>query len=103
MTIEGKHIIGFDLVAEGNETFQSTNPALGIKLEHKFIKATEREVNKACEKAAAAFQIYRKKTGVEKAIFLEAIAEEIKALGDQLIDICCTETALPKARIEGER
>jgi NADP-dependent aldehyde dehydrogenase len=103
MTIEGKQIIGFDLVAEGKEMFQSANPALGIKLEYKFVKATEKEVNKACEKAAAAFQVYRKKSGVEKAVFLEAIAEEIKAWGDQLIEICCTETALPKARIEGER
>ncbi len=103
MTIEGKQIIGFDLVAAGKETFQSANPALGIKLEYKFIKATEQEVNTACEKAAAAFQVYRKKSGIEKAVFLETIAEEIKALGDQLIEVCCTETALPKARIEGER
>jgi 2,5-dioxopentanoate dehydrogenase len=103
MTIEGKQLIGFDRVAEGKETFQSVNPALGIKLEFTFIKATVHEVNIACEKAAAAFQIYRKKSGVEKAVFLETIAEEIKLLGDQLIDTCCTETALPKPRIEGER
>src|SRR5690349_13714186 len=103
MKIEGKQIIGFEQVAEGKDTFQSYNPALGINLEHRFFKATPNEVNKACEKAAAAFQIYRKKSGAEKARFLEAAANEIKALGDQLIDTCCTETALPKARIEGER
>lgn len=103
MTIEGKQIIGFDLVAAGTETFQSVNPALAVKLEYKFVKATSDEVNKACEKAATAFQVYRKKSGIEKAVFLEAIAEEVKALGDQLIEVCCTETALPKARIEGER
>lgn len=103
MTIEGKQIIGFEQSAEGTDTFYSVNPALGTKLEYRFFKATEKEVDRACKKAAAAFQVYRKKSGVEKALFLETAANEIKALGDQLIDICCTETGLPKARIEGER
>src|SRR6185369_3996638 len=57
----------------------------------------------AAKKAAEAFQVYRKKSGLEKAAFLESIASEIVALGDELIDLCCKETALPKGRIEGER
>src|SRR5215217_8670156 len=101
--IEGKQIIGFELSANGDESFQSVNPALGIKLNYHFHKATSAEANKAVEKAAFAFQLYRKKSGIEKAVFLETIAKEIMALGDELIDICCTETALPKGRIEGER
>lgn len=101
--IEGKQIIGFELVAEGFESFHSFNPATGEKLNYVFNKATTEEVNKAAEKAAQAFQVYRKKSGSDKAIFLEAIANEINALGDALIELCCAETALPKARIEGER
>lgn len=101
--IEGKQIIGFELVAEGSERFHSFNPATGTKLDYVFNKATPEEVNKAAEKAAQAFQVYRKKSGIEKAIFLEAIANEINAMGEALIEICCNETALPKARIEGER
>jgi alpha-ketoglutaric semialdehyde dehydrogenase len=103
VTIDGRQIIGFDQVAEGKETFHTVNPATGEKLSYQFFKATAHEADIACEKAAAAFQAYRKKSGVEKAAFLETIADEITALGDQLIDICCTETALSKARIEGER
>jgi len=103
MTIEGKQLIGFEVLAEGKESFQSYNPALGTKLDYHFFKATDREVNLACKKAEEAFQVYRKKSGVDKAAFLEAIAEEIKALGEQLIDTCCAETALPQGRIEGER
>src|SRR6187402_736334 len=99
--IEGKQIIGFELVAEGSESFHSFNPATGEKLEYVFNKATSEEVNREAEKAAQVFQVYRKKTGIEKAIFLETIANEINALGDALIEICCAETALPKARIEG--
>jgi 2,5-dioxopentanoate dehydrogenase len=101
--IEGKQIIGFDLIAEGSETFYSFNPATGEKMQYRFTKATSKEVTLACEKAATAFQVYRKKSGVEKAIFLDAIADQINALGDELIDLCCKETALPKGRIEGER
>lgn len=101
--IEGKQIIGFELVAEGSESFHSFNPATGEKLNYVFNKATTEEVNKAAEKAALAFQVYRKKSGIDKAIFLETIANEINALGDALIELCCAETALPKARIEGER
>jgi len=101
--IEGKQIIGFDLSAQGAETFQSYDPTLGMKMDLHFHKATSDEVNKAAEKAASAFQQYRKKSGAEKAKFLETIADEIIAIGDELIDVCCKETALPKGRIEGER
>src|SRR6266496_4502886 len=101
--IEGKQIIGFDLSAEGKEMFQSYSPALGMKLDYHFYKATNNEVNKTAEKAASAFQQYRKKSCAEKAKFLEAIAEEIMATGDELVEVCCKETALPKGRIEGER
>jgi NADP-dependent aldehyde dehydrogenase len=100
---EGKQIIGFEFSAEGSESFQSVNPALDIKIGHSFRKATPGEVDKAVEKAASAFQVYRRKSGAEKAFFLETVANEIISLGDALIDICSTETALPKARIEGER
>ena len=101
--IEGKQIIGFELVAQGQEDFASVNPSTGENLSYRFKKATKEEVNKAVEKAAAAFQVYRKKSGKEKAAFLEKIADEIKALGDELVTLCMTETALPKGRIEGER
>src|SRR5687767_11087982 len=101
--IDGTQLIGFEQRSTGDDRFHSTNPATGEVLDHVFYKATENDVNLACEKAAKAFQTYRKKSGIEKAIFLETIASEIKALDDQLIETCCLETALPKARIEGER
>jgi NADP-dependent aldehyde dehydrogenase len=98
---EGKQIIGFELSAEGNELSRSVNPATGEKIAD-FHKATANEVEKAVAKAASAFQIYRKKSGAEKAAFLDAAANEILALGDELVTICCAESALPKGRIEGE-
>lgn len=101
--IEGKQIIGFELSSEGTEKFSSYDPALAVKTEHSFHKASPAEVDRACEKASSAFAVYRKKSGVEKAAFLEAIVAEINSLGDLLVETCCRETALPKGRIEGER
>lgn len=103
MTIEGKQIIGYDFVSSGTETFRSYNPARRAKLDYQFVKATPDESNLACEKAASAFQLYRKLPGVGKAQFLESIVKELQAIGDQLVETCCAETALPKARVEGER
>ncbi|MEO6852054.1 MAG: aldehyde dehydrogenase (NADP(+)), partial [Mucilaginibacter sp.] len=100
--IEGKQIIGFEQSAEGQPILQSVNPATGETIAV-FHEASAAETDKAVLKAASAFQRYRKKSGVQKAMFLEAIAEEIMALGDELVTTCCAETALPKGRIEGER
>ncbi len=101
--IKKSQIIGFNTSAEGTEIFHSFNPATGVNNEYIFPKATIDEVNLAAEKAAAAFQLYYKKSGAEKAVFLESIAEEINNTGVHLVSVCSSETGLPPARIEGER
>lgn len=103
MMTEVKNIIGFNYNGLGTDLFPSLNPATGEKNPFLFHKATNDEVNKAAIAAAEAFIVYRNKTGAEKAIFLEAIAEEIMNAGEQLILTCISETAFPVARIEGER
>ncbi len=100
--IVGEQIIGFEASAEGTELMISNNPANGDKVAEFFI-ATTAEVDKAVEKGAAAFQLYRKKSGAEKAGFLEAIADEIMAIGEELVTVCCAESGLPQGRISGER
>lgn len=50
-----------------------------------------------------AFQVYRNFSGKQKAAFLRAIADQIEALGDQLIDAAMTESGLPEGRIRGEK
>lgn len=96
-------IIGFENSGAGDEIFYSFNPAKQINNNYSFLKATTGEINRAVEKAATAFQVYRKKSGAEKAIFLTAIADGILNSGDELVTVCCDETGLPSARIEGER
>lgn len=100
---ELKQIIGYNESALGTETFYSYNPAAQNNNAFLFYRATSGETSLAAEKAAAAFQLFRKKSGEQKAVFLEAIATEIMNAGDELVSICCSETALPEMRIQGER
>lgn len=98
-----RQIIGFDNSGEGRETFYSYNPETQANNEYSFFVASPEEVNLAVVKAHAAFRIYRKKSGEEKANFLISIADELLDTGDELVQVCSSETGLPAARIEGER
>jgi NADP-dependent aldehyde dehydrogenase len=60
-------------------------------------------VAEAVRAAAAAFPEYRARPREEIARFLTAIGEGILGLGDALLETCAAETALPRARLEGER
>ncbi|MGY1893771.1 aldehyde dehydrogenase family protein, partial [Pseudomonas sp. SDT291_1_S447] len=61
------------------------------------------QVAQACALAWAAFDKYRETSLEARASFLEAIATQIEALGDELIERAVAETGLPHARIQGER
>ena len=88
MNLTGQNFIGNEKSAKGKLTFNAVNPATTKEIEPLFYEATLDEVNLAVNKADEAFKVYRKKSGKEKAEFLEAIAEEILALGDELILRC---------------
>ena len=62
-----------------------------------------RQINATIHKSEQAFKKYRLKSGKQKAAFLRAIADEIEALGDVLIDTASRESNLPTARFMGER
>ena len=95
MTITGEHIIASTFITSNGKAFWATNPVTGEALPTKFHEASEAEINQAAEQAEAAFLIYRKKSGAEKAEFLDRIGEEIMNLEDELIERCQQETALP--------
>lgn len=61
------------------------------------------EIDSVLRAAHTAFQQYKKVSGTDKAVFLEAIAAEIEALGQPLIAKAMEETNLPEARLVGER
>src|SRR5687768_16051002 len=91
MELTGKSIIGNPFSGSG-KSFKAENPSTGKAIEPSFYEASQQEVKSAGEKADAAFALYSKKSGKEKAAFLEAIADEIVALGDILIKKCMEET-----------
>jgi NADP-dependent aldehyde dehydrogenase len=103
MQVLGKNLIGNTESSEGTVGIQAINPTSGEPIGPLFFKATLSELDLAVHKANAAFAIYRKKSGTEKALFLEAIASEIEALGDELIERYIAESALPLGRAQGER
>ncbi|MDQ4141153.1 MAG: aldehyde dehydrogenase (NADP(+)) [Bacteroidota bacterium] len=90
-------------VSPQSNTFRAFNPTKGEWLTTEFTESTPEEVAAAAEKAEAAFLIYRKKSGAERAEFLQKIGEEIMNLGDALITLCQEESGLPEARLQGER
>ena len=61
------------------------------------------EIDEAVRAATAAFPVFGSLPGSERAAFLEAIADEIDALGDALVERARAETALPAARLAAER
>lgn len=101
--ITGKNYIGNELSAKGSHTYSTFDPKLNLKTGWTFNEATEEEIDAAVRKAHQAFQTYKNFSGAKKAEFLTAIAEEIEALGDPLIDVYTKESGLPEGRAKGER
>jgi NADP-dependent aldehyde dehydrogenase len=60
-------------------------------------------ITTATQNAAIAFDTYSKLTASKRAEFLEAIANNIEALGDELLNVANKETNLPLPRLTGER
>ncbi|MGZ3852353.1 MAG: aldehyde dehydrogenase (NADP(+)) [Flavisolibacter sp.] len=100
--ISGHNFIGFDKSAAGREKLRAFSTLLNDKLPGEFAIATQQEIEEAVGKAKVAFEVYRRTSFEERAVFLEAIADEIILL-DELIERAHLETGLPKLRITGER
>ena len=103
MELTGSNIIGGTPSSETNIRFRATNPANGEMLEPEFHEASAAEVERALQAAEQAFRVYGPTTPRQRAGFLRAIADELIALGPRLLERAHAETALPVARLEGER
>ena len=103
MELIGKQFIGFDTSSLGTVSFHGTNPVEGKALEPAFSEATKEEIDRAVRLAEQAFLPYRSLPAEKRAAFLDAIGDQIMALGDALIEQAMTETGLPQGRFVGER
>jgi NADP-dependent aldehyde dehydrogenase len=103
MIPSGDLLIGGANVRGAAAPFSAVNPANGSPMEPSFAGATKEQVEKAASLAWDAFPLYKETSLEDRARFLEAIAEGILALGDDLVLRAIDETGLPRGRIEGER
>jgi NADP-dependent aldehyde dehydrogenase len=102
MALSGELFIGSARVARP-EKFFGIDAASGEPLEPGFSSATAADVDRACELAASAFDSFRELGSEARAQFLEAIAANILALGDELLTRASAESGLPLPRLTGER
>ena len=68
----------------------------------KYREATQKKINEACEKAYAAFLVYRNFPYNKKVDFLESIAAGIESSRNDLLQTAMQETHLAEGRLNGE-
>ncbi|HLZ97378.1 MAG TPA: aldehyde dehydrogenase (NADP(+)) [Steroidobacteraceae bacterium] len=102
MTISGELFIGEERVST-EESFRAVNTTLAQCIEPAFSTAAATHAAAACELAWSAFDRFRNLDAGLRAGFLEAIAAQILAVGDELLIRAQAESGLASARLTGER
>lgn len=103
MPLLGHSLIAGDVVEGHAGSARAVAPATAAALEPPFSLLDEAQVTSAVTAASAAFPAYRATSPTERAAFLDAAAEEIEAVGDELVERAVLESGLPTARLTGER
>lgn len=104
MPLTGEMLIGRAAIRGQAGSQRAFNPTANAEIpEPEFGLGSRENVERAVDLATRAFDSYRNLPLERRAAFLEAIAEEILALGDALIERAHAESGLPVARLTGER
>ena len=101
MTTSKNLIAGIWEEGEG-DSFASHNPANNEQLAV-YNGVDTSQVDRAVEDSATAYTIYKTLGFDQRATFIEHVADEIEALGDELLETCNQETGLGIPRLTGER
>ena len=96
--LHGHHLIAGRRSAEGDAAIVARDPESGDELSPRFHEATQGEIN-----AAATAATLESRPPEDRARLLEAVAEEVEALGEGLVELVRRETGLGADRIRGER
>ncbi|MFK3681890.1 aldehyde dehydrogenase (NADP(+)) [Pseudomonas sp. NPDC088890] len=99
----GQQFIGGARSGAGQPLLHSIDAHTGQALPGAFYQASDAEIDAAARAAAQAYPVYRALAPQRRAQFLDSIAEQLDALGEDFIALVSRETALPAARIQGER
>lgn len=103
MTLNGHSLIAGEATAGTGGTTYGINPATNEQLEPAYSLLTGDQVKAATAAAAEAYPSFSTLDPEIHAAFLEAIADNIEAIGEELITRASQETGLPTARLQGER
>lgn len=103
MAITGKLYINGTWVEGQAGHYRATNPATGKDIEPSLSKASVEQVGEAVAAAEKAATAFRNSSLQQRAAFLRTCADEIMALGPELIERVTEETGYPAARGEMER
>ncbi len=103
MQLDGRSIIAGKTAHASAKTFHAISPADGTRLEPDFHEASAADVDLAMRQADDAFEIFRQMPAGARADFLDMIAAEIMAAGDELLQRASAESGLPIERFTGER
>lgn len=102
-SLHGKSYLAGVLFDEDGRPFRAVSPLDGQPLEPEYRECSPGAAAQALEQADAAFQSFRKTSSAQRADFLERIADELRALGDALLERARLETGLPLVRLAAER
>ena len=100
--LTGQMLIAGKPVRGSGQQIRAFDPTAGQELEPAYFYGDATDVEAACAAAAAAFADYRSTTAEQRAQFLEAIAANLEAAKDALVERAVAESGLPQARLTGE-
>ena len=103
MQLTGQNYIAGGTSAGGSDVFYSVNPRTKAADDLAFHSATRAEVDRAVDAAVAAFEEMRNFPSARIADFLDEVAAQIEALGDDLLETADRETGLGLPRLNIER
>jgi alpha-ketoglutaric semialdehyde dehydrogenase len=103
VTLTGHSLIAGQTVVGDGKTAFGFNPATNEQLDPAYSLITEDQLKLATAAAADAYPSFSTLDPETHAGFLEAIADNIEAIGEELIVRAGQETGLPAARLQGER
>lgn len=101
--LSGESIIAGERVAGTGKTVSGVNPATGEALEPTYQLIDESQLAQATAAASEAYPSFSALAPEDHAAFLESVASNIDALGDDLTQRVMAETGLPEARATMER
>lgn len=102
MQVSEKNILGFSVSAKGNKRFSTWNPLLNQANNDFFVEATLEEIDATMQLARRASTPFAVKSGKERALFLNRIAELLNHKRDFLIEKFIAESGLPADRANVE-